>query len=380
MLHNLPNLRILFLDGNELSAFWIPAIGNAFFKYNKKLVYISMATARIAQLSVEMFWELPQLGKLFLYDNAISFLDPRLFEKSLQLRKLDLRNNRITVISENTFPRQILSNVVMLELGENPYECDCGLIWFSDWMNRTSIHLGQLSHYKCLTPPEQHGKHLIKFRMPPELCQSKAANLAFKLSISLSVSCSVILAVAGVVYKFRWHIGYLCFLLQSKRRKYRAIHDPTDYRYDAFIAYNRADAQWLLNNLVPKLEVECGLKLCIHDRDWPLGLDIYDNIVESISNSRKTILLVSNAFATSEWCHFEMTMAQSRLFEEDRNALIMVVLEDIQPTNITPRLAMQMKRQTFVVWTDNEMGKKLFWKKLHKAVKRPVDSVMFDPN
>ena len=380
MFRYVPNLRILHLDGNDLSAVWRPIIGNALFKNNHKLVYVSMSAARIAQLPVDIFWNLPQLVKLYMFDNAIAYLDPKLFEKSLGLRKLDLRNNRISAISENTFPAQVLENLVMLELADNPYQCDCSLVWFADWLNRTSAVIGQTTHYKCLTPPEQKGKHLLQFHMPPELCEQHEKNLAYVLSVSLSISLSFILAISVVIYKFRWHIGYVYFLLQSRRRKYRALHDDTEYRYDAFIVYNRNDVQWLLNDMLPKLEVEYEFKLCIHDRDWEAGGDIYDNIIESISSSRKTILLVSNAFATSEWCHFEMTMAQSRLFADDRNALIMVLLEDLRPENITPRLAMQMKRQTFVMWTDNEMGRKLFWKKLHRALRRAVDSVMYGRN
>ena len=34
-------------------------------------------------------------------------------------------------------------------------------------------------------------------------------------------------------------------------------------------------------------------------------------------------------FAASSWCQFELTMAQTRLFEEDRDNLILVLLEEI---------------------------------------------------
>ena len=51
--------------------------------------------------------------------------------------------------------------------------------------------------------------------------------------------------------------------------------------------------------------------------------------MESIEASRKSLLIVSNAFAASSWCQFELTMAQTRLFEEDRDSLILVLLEEI---------------------------------------------------
>ena len=99
--------------------------------------------------------------------------------------------------------------------------------------------------------------------------------------------------------------------------------------------YSHADSQWVIHQLRPQLEEPrtgeegSNLRLCIHHRDWMTGLYITDNIVESIEASRKSLLIVSNAFAASSWCQFELTMAQTRLFVEDRDYLILVLLEEI---------------------------------------------------
>jgi toll-like receptor 13 len=41
-----------------------------------------------------------------------------------------------------------------------------------------------------------------------------------------------------------------------------------------------------------------------------VGKLIVDNIVENMKESRKVILVMSNAFARSEWCQFEVLLAQ----------------------------------------------------------------------
>ena len=106
--------------------------------------------------------------------------------------------------------------------------------------------------------------------------------------------------------------------------------DQRQYEYDAFVIHSNADAKWVIHKLRPQLEDNRPkLRLCIHHRDWLVGRDITDNIVESIEASRKSLLIVSNAFAASSWCQFELTMAQTRLFEEDRDNLIVVLLEEI---------------------------------------------------
>ena len=94
-----------------------------------------------------------------------------------------------------------------------------------------------------------------------------------------------------------------------------------------------------------------------------------------MEGSRKTLLIVSNAFASSQWCHFELTMAQTRLFRDDTNSLMLVLLEDIDDVNMSPRLRLQMARQTYVEWTENHVGQQFFWAKLAKALIAPLTSV-----
>ena len=124
-------------------------------------------------------------------------------------------------------------------------------------------------------------------------------------------------------------------LLQARSRQYQQLLDQRQYDYDAFVIYTHADSQWVIHQLRPQLEDNRPkLRLCLHHRDWLAGPDITDNIVESIEASRKSLLVVSNAFAASSWCQFELTMAQTRLFEEDRDNLILVLLEEIAEVHI----------------------------------------------
>ena len=171
----------------------------------------------------------------------------------------------------------------------------------------------------------------------------------------------------------------LLLLLQSRKQAVMEVQNNRVFKFDAFVCYNEHDSQWVLNEILPRLEgPENHLKLCLHKRDWLVGRDIVDNIVESMEDSRKTLLIVSNAFASSQWCHFELTMAQTRLFRDDINSLILVLLEEIDDVNMTPRLRLQMARQTYVEWTDNPVGQQLFWAKLTQALTSPLTSVRMD--
>ena len=62
-------------------------------------------------------------------------------------------------------------------------------------------------------------------------------------------------------------------------------HASPNYKYDVFISYSRADWEWVWNKLVPRLE-QTGLRVCIDDRNFIIGLPILKNIEQAVENSQ----------------------------------------------------------------------------------------------
>ncbi|KAF3839315.1 hypothetical protein F7725_018032 [Dissostichus mawsoni] len=107
-------------------------------------------------------------------------------------------------------------------------------------------------------------------------------------------------------------------------------------KYDAFISYNSSDEQWVMDQLIPNLEGNgSSFKLCLHHRDFELGRNIVDNIVSAVYSSRKTICVVSRNFLKSEWCSLEIQLASYRLFDEHRDVLLLVFLEQISERQVS---------------------------------------------
>ena len=48
-------------------------------------------------------------------------------------------------------------------------------------------------------------------------------------------------------------------------------------------------------------------------RNWLAGRSIARNITDSIEKSRRTVLVLSNAYAQSHWCELELAMAQHKI-------------------------------------------------------------------
>ena len=140
--------------------------------------------------------------------------------------------------------------------------------------------------------------------------------------------------------------------------------------FDAFVSYNHHDQRWVIERLLPALEYRGGLKLCLHDRNWIAGQAIAENILESIENSNKTILVISNRFAQSEWCQLELHMAQHKVLTSRRDVLVLVVLEEPEPQYTTKTLRHLMTTQTYMAWDpDDPKKQRLFWQGLIRAIK-----------
>ena len=85
-----------------------------------------------------------------------------------------------------------------------------------------------------------------------------------------------------------------------------------EYKYDGFVSCTREGAKWAKRFFIPNLENEkTGLKFCVAQRDFIVGKTIIDNIMDTISKSRKTILLIDHTFIESKWCNEELLISHN---------------------------------------------------------------------
>ena len=160
----------------------------------------------------------------------------------------------------------------------------------------------------------------------------------------------------------------MCFT--DKQANFQRTFRYRQYEFDAFVSYSAEDVDWVKKHL-PRLETNYNIRLCFHDRDWLPGREIIENIVQSIENSRMIVLIVSNAFAISQWCHMELAMIQTKMFETNHDNVVLVLLEELSDCNVSPRLKIQMQKQTYIEWpADSVTGQQLFWAKLSQTLNR----------
>lgn len=105
-------------------------------------------------------------------------------------------------------------------------------------------------------------------------------------------------------------------------------------------------------------------RLCIHERDWLPGNLISWNIVNSVQNSKRTILVLSQNFINSIWFQVEFHTAYYQMLEDKIDRLIVIVRGDLPPKEEMDKdLAFLLTTKTYLVW-----GEKWFWEKLYYAM------------
>ena len=330
------------------------------------LTTLYLNSCGIEALPVGMFTNTTRLEKLNLSHNSITSWDPKVFAPLRHLQMLTLKGNQIVSVNVASFSH--LTSLRQLDLSYNPFACNCDLMWFIEYVQMNNIfviNIGSPSSYRCASPESLHGVPVLRAGLSPAYCVTHT-DLVVTLSTAAAIFLSAI--VFALVYRGRWYIRYYVFLIRSRRRRYHELADGS-YAYDAFVAHNSNDASWVVRHLLPQLETEGRYRLCLHQRDWPIGREISENIVESIEASRKVIVVLSNNFAQSQWCRMELEMANHRRLSNWRNSLVLVLLETISPQNQTATLRILLTTHTYLEWKERAQEK--FWRALRKALRPP---------
>ncbi|CAC5414069.1 TLR2 [Mytilus coruscus] len=180
----------------------------------------------------------------------------------------------------------------------------------------------------------------------------------------------------SLLYKYRISLQYCCLITGGLYRHYRKVNNyKEEYIYDAFVAHSQEDYIWVYGPLRTFLETEKNFKLALHDRDFIPGKFIADNIIDIIKVSRKIVFVVSRSFLDSEWCKYELDMARMHMFQQNRDMLIVILLDDIPNGKIPSRLKQIWEKITCLETDDkarNEQrpdGDNIFWKRLYLAIK-----------
>ncbi|NXM41784.1 TLR1 protein, partial [Gymnorhina tibicen] len=344
------------------------------------------------QLADAVFECLPvNVKKLGLQNNQISTV-PRGVAELKSLEELNLASNRLADLPGcSGFPSLQFLNTEMnliltpsadffqscprvreLQAGHNPFKCSCELQAFIRLERQSGGKLfGWPEAYVCEYPEGLRGTELKDFHLSQLAC-----NTTLLLVTALLLTLVLVAAVAFlcIYLDVPWYVRMTWQWTQTKRR---ARHDPpgdpgTVLQFHAFVSYSERDSLWVKNELIPNLEKGEGcVQLCQHERNFIPGKSIVENIINCIEKSYKSIFVLSPNFVQSEWCHYELYFAHHKLFSENSNSLILILLEPIPPYLIPARyhkLKALMAKRTYLEWPKERSKRALFWANLRAAI------------
>ena len=367
---------ILDLSGNMFHSL-VP--GN--FDGSSQLTELYLNASNVTEIKEGTFRNLLNLGKLDLGHNNIYSLDSGIFTGLTRLFFLDLSFNSIHVLMENTFEsltglkyldlsrnklETITTSVVenvhnmytlqSLYLSNNHWSCNCTFLEKFLPLTRTN---GVQDQGDIICFMSNNTKYqLIKIDLPdfcPDNDNDSGSKPMSTAEIALTIGFSVFVIgtiLFCILLKNKNFIRLLCFI----KCGWRPGKNEMDRYYDAFVSFNKDDTGFIVRELMPRLEVprqdRPAYNLCIHFRDFPVGSCIANTILAAIRHSKRVIIILSNNFLQSEWCHYEFQAAHQQVIDEKTNRIIMVLLQDINTDLLDAKLKLFLRTRKYVKYGD----------------------------
>ncbi|NXT88244.1 TLR22 protein, partial [Anhinga rufa] len=360
-LSHLRNLTLLDISQNNFGE--MPDV----CEWPKNLKYLNLSSTQIPKVTTcipptlevldisantlrEFGLQLPFLKELYLAKNQLKTLPGA--APIPNLVAMSIRRNKLNSFSKEEF--ESFKKMELLDASDNNFICSCEFLSFIHHQaGIAQVLVGWPDKYICDSPLAVRGAQVGAVHLSLMECHR---SLVVVLICALVFLVILILVVVGYKYHAVWYLRMTWAWLQAKRKPKRA--PPKDICYDAFVSYSENDSDWVENVMVRELEQACPpFRLCLHKRDFVPGKWIVDNIIDSIERSHKTLFVLSEHFVQSEWCKYELDFSHFRLFDENNDAAILVLLEPIQSKAIPKRfckLRKIMNTKTYLEWPLDE--------------------------
>ncbi|CAG2215563.1 unnamed protein product [Mytilus edulis] len=286
-----PNLEFLSLSHNYFPK--DEMIVYSMFSPLVRLKKLILASTRITILPRYVFSKFKSLRVLSLDANKITAWNngADIFQNMTSLKRLILSNNQIDTVNESSFPPNMLRSVDGIDLSNNPYTCDCNLLWFSDMLKSTPSKFLQYPFaYRCHQPSKFVGRFVMQFVESKKTCPPW--NPLYTMAICISSFGIIMVTFIFVGVKCQTNIKNYIYLwrVQSSRKKgYIPLPEADDFEYHAFVVYCDADRSWVHETFLVKMEREEGVKLCVHHRDFDVSESITENIDKYLERSWKVV-------------------------------------------------------------------------------------------
>ncbi|XP_041448339.1 protein toll-like [Drosophila obscura] len=302
------------------------------------------------------------VGRLFLANNRLTALH----HLPHNLTYLDIRNNRISAIRRKTLEflaRRKESSDLRLFLSGNPWACTCEEKDFLGFVKGGGSRIGDATNITCGDTP---GNLLIDTE-ESDICPSGLVHY-----VTLTVSFMLMVLTINLIIYFKQPLLIWCYehdvcLSLAARREL-----DERKKFDAFLSFTHKDEE-LIGEFVERLE-NGGQKfrLCFYLRDWLVGESIPECISQSVKDSRRIIILMTNNFLKSTWGRLEFRLALHATSQDRCKRLIVVLYPEVENfDDLDSELRAYMVLSTYLKRDDPNFWSKLIYSMPHTRQGEP---------
>ncbi|XP_022126205.2 protein toll [Pieris rapae] len=307
--------------------------------------------------------ELP-VRTLDLAHNALTRLGAAL---PANLTLLDVSHNRLQLVDLEEV-EAALNASRRLRIAGNPLRCECAAREALAALIAASGRIEDWSQVRC------SDGGLVAALHPEALCARPALTAALVTLLTATALAVMSLAVFLTSRRARKRIKWFLWWRWRGAEFESEEIDAKEARYEAFVSFATSEAGRAAK-LAARLESQ-GRRLCLHHRDWAPGELITEQIARSVRDSRRTIVLLSDAFLASAWARAEFRAAWALTQRERTPRLLLVLLPELTVPRSTLAAALPADLSVAVATcTYLEWDEPRFWERLERAVPLPLVSV-----
>lgn len=289
---------------------------------------------------------------------------------------LELHNNKISKLSSEVINfLQNATNLYTITLHNNPFICNCNTTDFFHFTHSIKKHrIVDLNMIRC----QEENKLISKMTMI-DFCPSQAE----WINLTFWITMIIIMIIFGLLFsafcfffyknkelQFINNFMFPSLLKNDEDDEESEETDVTEYEdnnvteetsYDVFISYSQDDQDFVMNELVCKMENDVPpLKLYLPHRDW-LNEWTTTNIMKYMEISRRMMMVLSPSFLENVWGKSDLRDAHYQALSRDQSNLILILYGDIESTDehLDSKLKAYINANTYIKW-----GDPLFWRKL----------------
>ena len=318
-------------------------------------------------LSAEITMQVTLLDLSF---NHLKNIPNSFFSHYPNLTNLNLAGNLFVILPSQT-TWQNMNSLKQVQLAGNKFLCNCLGLELKEMLISLQTKIKDFNNIKCFAPSH------VKNKVISILADSSFGCFFINLTLILTLSLSFLLFVLVVLfvgYVFRYYVSLFLFIHCGWRFCYNYTKGKT--LYDVFISYSAKDSDWVIDQLMNPLEnLDPPYNVCLHERDFLIGVPICDNISKAIEGSKCTICVVSKNWLESGWCQFEFRVAHCLATVEKRISLLVILKEEIPKNKISGDLKFYMRTFTYL-----DAAQPLFWSRLLNDLPKPDGDETIEAN